>query len=104
MRNPTFLIGAFFGAATIALTGAANAEILPHTFAREFCELRALGLDFESATATAAAAAYIHNPNEIQARGLNGKMMPVSVLLSTKEALKRCPYHYPSQPAGGLRL
>ena len=83
------LIPALMLAAPAAMAG----EILPNLYAKEFCELRAMGADMDSARAAAVEAAYVDNGAQSVKVTINGSQYDADVVRAFRAVNARCPQY-----------
>jgi hypothetical protein len=77
--------------ASIALPFSVTAgELLPYTYARVYCESRAMGMDNDAATKQAVAESYIRSGNGTPVT-IHGVQTTSDVVASMREARKLCP-------------
>ena len=88
MKN--ILIGA---AALIALPFSVQAGVLlPNTYARVYCESRAMGMSADSATSQAVSESYISSGEGLPVT-IHGVETTTDVVAAIREARKRCPQY-----------
>ena len=79
--------------ASIALPFSVTAgELLPYTYARVYCESRAMGMDSEAATKQAVSESYINSGNGTPVT-VHGVETSTDVVASMREARKLCPQY-----------
>ena len=77
--------------ASIALPFSVTAgELLPYTYARVYCESRAMGMDKDAATKQAVSESYISSGNGTPVT-VHGVETTTDVVASMREARKLCP-------------
>jgi hypothetical protein len=75
----------------VAVPAAAAGEILPNLYAREYCELREIGVAEDEAMAAAVEEAYIDNGKESVKVTVDGKEYGADVVRAYRAVERRCP-------------
>ena len=83
------LIPALLLAAPAAFAG----ELLPNLYAREYCNLRSLGVNAQEARAAAVDASYLDNGKTEPKVTINGTQYDASVVRAFQAVSDRCPQY-----------
>ena len=75
----------------VAIPAATAGEILPNLYAREYCELRAIGVGGNEAMAAAVEEAYIDNGKTVVKVTIDGKEYGADVVRAYRAVERRCP-------------
>jgi len=86
---PFFPIAASFVALFAAPVQAGT--ILPHLYAKTFCELRSVGIDDESARRTAIRQSMISSDEWTMVRRTDGTFVQSDIVLAVNATFQRCP-------------
>jgi hypothetical protein len=65
--------------------------ILPHLYAKTFCELRSIGIDDESARRTAIQQSMISSDEWTMIRRTDGTLVQSDIVLAVNATFQRCP-------------
>lgn len=65
--------------------------ILPHLYAKTFCELRSLGIDDEGARRTAIRQSMITSDEWTMVKRADGSMVKSDIVLAVNAVMQRCP-------------
>jgi len=65
--------------------------ILPHLYAKTFCELRSVGIDDESARRTAIRQSMISSDEWTMVRRTDGTLVQSDIVLAVNATFQRCP-------------
>ena len=75
----------------VTMPAVAAGEILPNLYAREYCELRELGVGEDEAMAAAVEEAYIDNGKSVVKVTIDGKEYGADVVRAYRAVERRCP-------------
>ena len=81
------IVASFVAFATPAHAG----TILPHLYAKTFCELRSVGIDDESARRTAIRQSMISSDEWTMVRRTDGTLVQSDIVLAVNATFQRCP-------------
>jgi hypothetical protein len=87
--SPLFPIVASFVALFAAPVQAGT--ILPHLYAKTFCDLRSVGIDDEGARRTAVMESMISGDNWTMVKRADGSLVRSDIVLAVNVVMERCP-------------